>query len=285
MRQAHRHAFTLIELLVVIAIIALLIGLLLPVLGSARTAARGLASLSNVRQIAVAAQAYTADHRGFHLPFSNAFGFEPYTGSDLSSGAITTPPLPERSIWPTTLLAGRYLPGIRAFLCPELETTRDPADVTTPQDSPMFWKLDPGWYKVHYGMNFTFLGSALDVPTVSSDPPRARRPVRAASVEDPSATHHFADAKNLAMQRGTPALGNTFGYSPGETAGIAYLFPGAESDPNRSYGHADARHQNSINVASADGHAAAVQIKDPTQIWGPDELTDWTDPINRWDRR
>jgi len=61
--RAHR-GFTLIELLVVIAIIALLIGILLPVLGSARDTARGVVCLSNVRQLGLAQSLYADENRG-----------------------------------------------------------------------------------------------------------------------------------------------------------------------------------------------------------------------------
>ena len=96
-----RRGFTLIELLVVIAVVALLIGLLLPALASARESGRATVCLANLRGIHDACRAYADVSRGY----SPALG-QPYT---------------ELPNWALVVQAGSGLGGATAN---ELFTTR-----------------------------------------------------------------------------------------------------------------------------------------------------------------
>lgn len=98
-------AFTLIELLVVIAIIALLVGILLPSLASARDTARATVCASNQRQLVIASAAYSNGNKGYFS--SGAWDNRRYR----SYGP------PDTHGWVADMVNGDYaLPG--KFLCP-----------------------------------------------------------------------------------------------------------------------------------------------------------------------
>ena len=63
-----KHAFTLMELLVIISVIALLMGILMPVLGKARILAQRTVCKSNLRNLALAFRMYLDEYSNLMPP-------------------------------------------------------------------------------------------------------------------------------------------------------------------------------------------------------------------------
>ena len=283
-RPVHAPAFTLIELLVVISIIALLVGILLPALGAARKSAQRAKSLSNVRQIAIASVSYSSDNQEYYVKYTDNLTNAPNsTGTGL---------LPNQKIgvadkwwWASKFVLDGYLPGIESYVCPSMEMSgkigaRDvnqfyDADVNIVNGPRFFW-----WNRVHYGFNAYFLNTRLGYPG-APDRSKADQSARESEVRNGSDTIMLLDSIYERDIVEGPRIW-----------GMGYVFPSWD-EPKFQVGHADARHQSSINVAYTDGHGDNVQVQDPENPFHEDELTDtrntgpraaWGDPDNnKWD--
>jgi prepilin-type N-terminal cleavage/methylation domain-containing protein len=114
-----KKGFTLIELLVVIAIIAILAGLLLPVLARAKIKAQAIKCVSNMKQLQTGWQLYKDDYNDLLLPnapagFATSNTWCSGTSEDWYNSNANTNPTPY-----LTSLAAPYMGGqIKVYKCP-----------------------------------------------------------------------------------------------------------------------------------------------------------------------
>ena len=262
--------FTLIELLVVIAIIALLIGILLPALGAARSAGRSIACASNMRQIGIGWTVYANDNSDLSVPgqpgryvdfdrnlydLGNGKHYRPrwfaVLGAAAGFEAYATPsedPLDEHSY---------EVNGSGVFLCPTVSDWVSTRNTT-------------------YGYNYQFLGNAR-LKNDDETQGFINFPVRASRL-NASTTVMFADSMGTAA--GKPEALRTPNRTDGSRdpdltalGGHGYALDPPRLDSASDYADRrfrapqhrsapDPRHNQQSNVAFADGHVDRMTLPD-----------------------
>ncbi len=225
-QRSLRQGFTLIELLVVIAIIAILAGMLLPVLAKAKAKAHGIKCANNSRQLSIGLQLYVDDHDGY---FPQLTAATPAPANAIFPGAVTQ--------WVDAL--ARYVGGQTAiFSCPAV---RDPND---------FGLTGGNW---GIGINYPNIGTYI----ANQTPNRINENM----VANPAATVAFADVAWI-LNPTTPDPEQWLATPAPTSVGVQdrIIFrtsnnPPYDFLPCRTYG----RHQKKVATVLGDGHYEAMK--------------------------
>jgi prepilin-type N-terminal cleavage/methylation domain-containing protein/prepilin-type processing-associated H-X9-DG protein len=254
MRQ--RKGFTLVELLVVVAIIAVLISILLPSLGKARSQARRSQCLANVRSIGSALQVYMTDWSAM-IPYYT-------TGNNANS-----------YYWVLLLKPYGNIEKVRQ--CAECLTQRNGngvGDASTPWTN---YANNTALGTGSYGMNGWCFALGTRVGVTGSNDWYLKRYSIDQNPGTPTPTTSFfwrqPFTRNMAE---VPLLGDSINPDGWPLASNAMPKNLQTGDNKTGMGrHAIARHGKSINLAFVDGHAENLPLQ---QLWTLKWHTQWAPP-------
>jgi prepilin-type N-terminal cleavage/methylation domain-containing protein/prepilin-type processing-associated H-X9-DG protein len=230
--------FTLIELLTVVSLTGILLAILLPALGAARKQGRAVCCLSNLRQLALAAELYTSSNDGYYpIAYMYArkdsrfisYAWDFTTIRDWSEG--------EQKVIPGLLWQGQTIEKIHQ--CPSFK-------------GPHNWLNDP---YTGYNYNTSYIGHG-----------------QLESIETPANTDQIIRPGNCALfgDGGYISGANKFMRAPRPN-------PGDLNFSDRYAGTQDYRHLGATNVAYCDGSTKSVRkLYTDTDKWSRDKIAKGT---------
>lgn len=225
--RAREINFTLLELLVVISIIAILAGILLPALNSARNKAQTMQCMNNLKQNSNAVQSYAGD-------------FDDYTPKVCKNdNGVNTDA--NKAYWSEMILTFGYLENGKSLICPHVLKNNGYYTKVIYRGKPGFVRDYSQNYDI-YTMQFSYgMNSLMD-----DDLSVGSRMSRLGRIPSPSSKVMLGDS---AGSIGTPPI-----RSSGRISGSKGVL-------NYNYNRLFPWHQGNANVTFIDGHAAMVQAK------------------------